>query len=96
MTFECRKRATDFSSASFRAPHLRASSRVATSKRQWLQTNKPFGRMASVPFENGRHIVPVAAIRRKRRKPPPALRQFHQFLRQTEPGNRFNHGLHGF
>jgi hypothetical protein len=28
-----------------------------------------------VPFEHGRHTVPVAAIHRKRRKLPPALQQ---------------------
>ena len=42
-------------------------------------------RLAAVPFENGRHTVPVAAIHRKRRKLPPALRQFLQFLQQPEP-----------
>jgi DNA-binding transcriptional LysR family regulator len=43
-------------------------------------------RLAAVPFENGRHTVPVAAIHRKRRKLPPALQQFLQFLQQPEPG----------
>ena len=39
-------------------------------------------RLVAVPFENGRHLVPVAAIHRKRRKVPPALQQF---LQQPEP-----------
>jgi DNA-binding transcriptional LysR family regulator len=43
-------------------------------------------RLAAVPFENGRHIVPVAVLHRKRRKLPPALQQFLQFLQQPEPG----------
>ncbi len=42
--------------------------------------------LAAVPFENGRHMVPVAVIHRKRRKLPPALKQFLQFLQQPEPG----------
>jgi DNA-binding transcriptional LysR family regulator len=42
-------------------------------------------RLAAVPFENGRHTVPVAAIHRRRRKLPPALKQFLQFLQQPEP-----------
>lgn len=42
-------------------------------------------RLAAVPFENGRHTAPVAAIHRKRRKLPPALQQFLQFLQQPEP-----------
>ena len=45
-------------------------------------------RLAAVPFENGRHTVPVAAIHRKRRKLPPALQQFLQFLQQPEPGEK--------
>ena len=43
-------------------------------------------RLAAVPFENGRHTVPVASIHRRRHKLPPALRQFLQFLQQPEPG----------
>jgi DNA-binding transcriptional LysR family regulator len=43
-------------------------------------------RLAAVPFENGRHTVPVAAMHRKRLKLPPALQQFLQFLQQPEPG----------
>jgi DNA-binding transcriptional LysR family regulator len=43
-------------------------------------------RLATVPFENGRHTVPVAAIHRHRRQLPPALRQFIDFLKQPEPG----------
>ena len=46
------------------------------------------GRLVAVPFENGRHIVPVASIHRKRRKLPPALKQFLQFLHQPEPGEK--------
>jgi DNA-binding transcriptional LysR family regulator len=42
-------------------------------------------RLAAVPFEHGRHTVPVAAIHRRRRKLPPALQQFLQFLQQPEP-----------
>jgi DNA-binding transcriptional LysR family regulator len=42
--------------------------------------------LVAVPFENGRHMVPVAVIHRKRRKLPPALKQFLQFLQQPEPG----------
>jgi len=42
-------------------------------------------RLAAVPFENGRHLVPVAAIHRKHRKLPPALQQFLQFLQRPEP-----------
>jgi len=45
-------------------------------------------RLAAVPFENGRHLVPVASIHRKRRKLPPALCQFLQFLQQPEPGGK--------
>ena len=44
-------------------------------------------RLAAVPFENGRHTVPVAAIHRKRRKLPPALQQFLQFLQLPEEAN---------
>jgi DNA-binding transcriptional LysR family regulator len=43
-------------------------------------------RLEAVPFENGRHTVPVAAIHRRRLKLPPALQQFLQFLQQPEPG----------
>lgn len=43
-------------------------------------------RLVAVPFENGRHTVPVASIHRQRRKLPPALKQFLQFLQQPEPG----------
>jgi len=43
-------------------------------------------RLAAVPFENGRHTVPVAAIHRQRRQLPPALQHFLQFLHQPEPG----------
>ena len=43
-------------------------------------------RLVAVPFENGRYTLPVAAIHRKRRKLPPALNQFLQFLQQPEPG----------
>ena len=43
-------------------------------------------RLVTVPFENGRHTVPVAAIHRIRRKLPPALKQFLQFLQLPEPG----------
>ncbi len=42
-------------------------------------------RLTAVPFEHGRHIAPVAAIHRKRRKVPPALHHFLQFLQQPEP-----------
>jgi len=45
-------------------------------------------RLVAVPFENGRHTVPVAAIHRKRRKLPPALKQFLRFLQQPEPGEK--------
>jgi len=45
-------------------------------------------RLAAVPFENGRHIVPVALIHRKRSKVPPAVRQFLQFLQQPQPGEK--------
>ena len=41
-------------------------------------------RLASVPFEHGRHLVPVAAIHRRRRKLPTALQQFLQFLQQPD------------
>jgi DNA-binding transcriptional LysR family regulator len=44
------------------------------------------GELAVVPFENGRHTVPVAAIYRRHRQLPPALRQFIDFLKQPEPG----------
>jgi DNA-binding transcriptional LysR family regulator len=43
-------------------------------------------RLAAVPFENGRYLVPVAAIHRQRRQLPPALQHFLQFLHQPEPG----------
>ena len=42
-------------------------------------------RLATVPFENGRHTVPVAALHRRCRKLPPALQHFLQFLQQPEP-----------
>lgn len=45
-------------------------------------------RLVAVPFEHGRHIVPVAAIHRKRRKLPPALQHFLQFLQLPEPGEK--------
>jgi DNA-binding transcriptional LysR family regulator len=41
-------------------------------------------RLAAVPFENGRHLVPVAALHRKRRHVPPALQKFLQFLQQPD------------
>jgi DNA-binding transcriptional LysR family regulator len=44
------------------------------------------GELAAVPFEHGRHTVPVAAIYRRHRRLPPALRQFIDFLKQPEPG----------
>ncbi len=44
--------------------------------------------LAAVPFENGRHTAPVAAIHRKRSKLPAALRQFIEFLKQPEPGEK--------
>ena len=45
------------------------------------------GELAAVPFENGRHTVPVAAIHRKRRQLPPTLRQFIEFLKLPEPNS---------
>jgi len=45
-------------------------------------------RLAAVPFENGRHTVPVAALHRRCRKLPPALQHFLQFLQQPEPGEK--------
>jgi DNA-binding transcriptional LysR family regulator len=42
-------------------------------------------RLAAVPFEHGRHTVPVAVLHRKRRNLPPALQQFLQILQQPEP-----------
>jgi hypothetical protein len=43
-------------------------------------------RLAAVPFENGRHTVPVAAMHRKRLKLPPDLLQFIEFLKLPKPG----------
>ena len=43
------------------------------------------GELAAVPFEHGRHTVPVAALYRRHRQLPPALRQFIDFLKQPEP-----------
>jgi DNA-binding transcriptional LysR family regulator len=45
-------------------------------------------RLAAVPFENGRHTVPVAVFHRKRRQLPPALQQFVEFLHRPEPGEK--------
>ncbi len=45
-------------------------------------------RLAAVPFEHGRHTVPVAVLHRKRRNLPPALQQFLQILQQPEPGEK--------
>jgi DNA-binding transcriptional LysR family regulator len=42
--------------------------------------------LAAVPFESGRHTVPVTAIYRQHRQLPAALRQFIEFLKQPEPG----------
>jgi DNA-binding transcriptional LysR family regulator len=47
------------------------------------------GELAAVPFEHGRHTVPVAALYRQNRQLPPALRQFIDFLKQPEPGEKF-------
>ena len=38
-------------------------------------------RLAAVPFENGRLVEPLAAIYRKCRKPPTAVKQFVDFLK---------------
>jgi DNA-binding transcriptional LysR family regulator len=46
------------------------------------------GELAAVPYENGRHTVPVAALYRRHRQLPPALRQFIDYLKQPEPGEK--------
>jgi DNA-binding transcriptional LysR family regulator len=46
------------------------------------------GELAAVPFEHGRHTVPVAALYRQHRQLPPALRQFIDFLKLPEPGEK--------
>ena len=65
---------------------LKVGAGVALLPERLVRDEVARGELAAVPFENGRHTVPVAAIYRQRRKLPPALRQFIEFLKQPEPG----------
>jgi len=58
---------------------------VAVLPERLVQDEVAQRRLVAVPFEHGRHTAPVAAIHRQRRKLPPALRQFIDFLKQPEP-----------
>lgn len=64
---------------------LKVGAGVAILPERLVRDEVARGELAAVPFENGRHTVPVAVIYRKRRKLPAALLQFIEFLKQPEP-----------
>jgi DNA-binding transcriptional LysR family regulator len=65
---------------------LKVGAGVAILPERLVRDDVAQGELAAVPFENGRHTVPVAALYRRHRRLPPALRQFIDFLKQPEPG----------
>ena len=67
---------------------LKVGAGVAILPERLVRDEVARGELAAVPFENGRHTVPVAALYRRHRQLPPALRQFIDFLKQPEPGEK--------
>jgi len=67
---------------------LKVEAGVAILPERLVRDEVARGELAAVPFENGRHTVPVAALYRRHRQLPPALRQFIDFLKQPEPGEK--------
>jgi DNA-binding transcriptional LysR family regulator len=67
---------------------LKVGAGVAILPERLVRDEVARGGLAAVPFEHGRHTVPVAALYRRHRRLPPALRQFIDFLKQPEPGEK--------
>ena len=65
---------------------LKVGAGVAILPERLVRDEVAQGELAAVPFENGQHTVPVAALYRRHRRLPSALRQFIDFLKQPEPG----------
>ena len=67
---------------------LKVGAGVAILPERLVRDEVARGELAAVPFENGQHTVPVAALYRQHRQLPAALRQFIDFQKQPEPGEK--------